>query len=60
MAFQKGRTPVHETRVMLSKIRRGFWKKGAQGWELDGDDINRADFDFVSEIIRLEAKALSI
>jgi hypothetical protein len=39
MAFQKGRTPVHETRLTLSKIRRGFWKKETQGWVLDGDDV---------------------
>lgn len=56
MAFQKGRTPVHETRLTLSKIRRGFWKKAAQGWELDGDEIDRADLEFTIEIIRLGAR----
>ena len=55
-AFLKGRTPVHETRLTLSKIRRGFWKKEAQGWVLDGDEINRADLDYVIEIIRLGAR----
>lgn len=56
IAFHKGRTPVHETRVKLSDIRRGFWKKGAQGWELLGDQVKRADLDYVSEIIRLGAR----
>lgn len=56
MAFQKGRTPVHETRLTLSKIRRGFWKKETQGWVLDGDEIKRADLDYVIEIIRLGAR----
>lgn len=56
MAFEKGRTAIHETRYTLSKIRRGFWKKGGQGWELDGDEIDSADLEYVIEIIRLGAR----
>ncbi|WP_197388469.1 hypothetical protein [Ralstonia pseudosolanacearum] len=52
-AFLLGKAPIHETRVSLSTIRRGFWKKAQSGWNLIEDPIPVADLDHIIDMIRL-------
>lgn len=53
-AFLLGKAVLHETRVSLDLIRRGFWKKGQQNnWELIEDSIDPEDLQEVIGMIRL-------
>lgn len=53
LAFLRGRVPIHETRVSLERIRRGFWKKAPSGWELVSEPISATDLAYVIDMIRL-------
>ena len=52
-AFLQGKAPIHETRLSLNLIRRGFWKRTGSGWELKGDHSQDADIAYAVEMIRL-------
>lgn len=53
-AFLLGKAVLHETRVSLELIRRGFWKKGLQGsWEFIEDPIDPEHLQEVIGMIRL-------
>lgn len=53
-AFLLGKTVLHETRVSLDLIRRGFWKKEQQGnWELIKNPIDPNHLQEAIGMIRL-------
>lgn len=52
-AFLLGKTPIHESRMSLGLIRRGFWKRSASCWQLIEDPISEADISDVAATVRL-------
>ena len=55
-AFLRGRTPIHETRVSIARIRRGFWKRDGNTWSLTGDLSSAADLSYAVDMIRLGSR----
>lgn len=51
--YLAGKTSIHETRISLKKIRRGFWRKINEEWKLECDAINSENLDYMIQIIRL-------
>lgn len=53
-AFLLGKTVVHETRISLELIRRGFWRRAQHGsWELIEDPIKQEYIQDTIDMIRL-------
>lgn len=53
-AFLLGKAVVHETRISLESIRRGFWRKAQHGnWELIEDPIKQEYLHDTIAMIRL-------
>lgn len=55
-AFLLGKAPIHDTRVSLDHIRRGFWKKSQDGWVLMEDSISATDLSDAIDTIRLGSR----
>ena len=55
-AFLKGKAPIHETRLTLAQIRRGFWKWTGKGWILQGDLANSENVDAAIQMVRLGSR----
>lgn len=56
LAFLRGKVPVHETRLSLHLIRRGFWKRSENGWELIADPISDSDLADATAMVRLGSR----
>ncbi|MGE8666876.1 MAG: hypothetical protein ACN6PM_04050 [Achromobacter mucicolens] len=52
-AFLSGKTSVHETRVALESVQRGFWKKVSGEWVHVEDPVLPRDLEHVISLIRL-------
>jgi hypothetical protein len=55
-SFLLGKAPVHDTRVSLDLIRRGFWKRSDAGWELVVDPFTDADIAEATAMVRLGSR----
>ena len=55
-AFLRGKAPIHETRLTLAQIRRGFWKWTDQGWILQGDLANSENVNAAIQMVRLGSR----
>jgi hypothetical protein len=55
-AFLRGRVPIHETRLELAKIRRGFWKWTTQGWILQGDLADEENVSAAIQMVRFGSR----
>ncbi|UVE69794.1 hypothetical protein L2Y90_24070 [Burkholderia pyrrocinia] len=51
IAFLRGKTNVHYTRVSISKIRRGFWQPCASGFNLIEENIERKNINYIKSLI---------
>jgi hypothetical protein len=56
LAFLRGKVPVHETRLSLHLIRRGFWKRIEGSWILIEDPISDSDLAAATDMIRLGSR----
>ena len=52
-AFLVGKTSLHETRISLSSIRRGFWKQVAGEWKHIEDPLPAGHLEDVIALVRL-------
>lgn len=55
-AFLLGRSPVHETRVPLAEIRRGFWKKTDGKWVLMCEHQDAEHIEDALRMVRLGSR----
>ncbi|MBG6081827.1 hypothetical protein IWX58_003514 [Rubrivivax gelatinosus] len=55
-AFLLGKAPIHETRVSLTRIRRGFWTRSAGQWKLVEDPISERDIADIAALVRLGSR----
>jgi hypothetical protein len=55
-AFLRGKAPIHETRVSLDRIRRGFWTRTDEVWSLAGDQISDMDLNYAVDMVRLGSR----
>lgn len=55
-AFLRGKAPIHETRISLGRIRRGFWKQTGGTWEIAGDLSSETDLTDTVDMIRLGSR----
>lgn len=51
VAFLRGATNVHYTRMSISRIRRGFWRPSKNGFELIEEIIRKNDIDSIKNLI---------
>lgn len=52
-AFLRGKIAVHETRLSIEMIRRGFWQPTSGNWEIKDDSSDEENISHVIELIRL-------
>lgn len=55
-AFLQGKAPIHETRISLSNVRRGFWKRSEGRWQLIEDPFSESDIAEVAAMVRLGSR----
>ena len=55
-AFLSGKAPIHETRMSLDRIRRGFWKSEDNAWSLIGDLSVDVSIEYAIDMIRLGSR----
>lgn len=55
-AFLRGRAPIHETRVSLAYVRRGFWQRDGSTWSLAGELPSDIDLAYAIDMIRLGSR----
>lgn len=55
-AFLLGKTPMHETRLSLTLIRRGFWKRSNGEWALIENSFSDSDVAHAIAIVRLGSR----
>jgi hypothetical protein len=50
--FLLGKSPIHQTRISLSKIRRGLWKSQNGRWELIHKEPSDKDVEYIVSMIQ--------
>jgi hypothetical protein len=58
VAFLRGKIPIHETRLSLSLIRRGFWKRSEDKWVLIENKFTDSDIADAIAMVRLGSRPI--
>lgn len=56
LAFLRGKVPIHETRLSLSDIRRGFWKRSEGEWVHIEDTFSGSALADATAMVRLGSR----